>query len=95
MTTRFPNIYKVCLEQGIDITKDMIPVAPAAHYMIGGVRTDHSGSTNVNGLFACGETACTGVHGANRLASNSFLEALVFGRRIVNKTIGVITRLRI
>ncbi len=88
VTTRFPNIYKVCLEQGIDITKDLIPVAPAAHYMIGGVRADHSGATNINGLFACGETACTGVHGANRLASNSLLDALVFGRRIVNKTIG-------
>ena len=88
VTTRFPNIYKVCLEQGIDITKDLIPVAPAAHYMIGGVRADHSGATNLNGLFACGETACTGVHGANRLASNSLLDALVFGRRIVNKTIG-------
>jgi len=88
VTTRFPNIYKVCLEQGIDITKDLIPVAPAAHYMIGGVRADHSGATNISGLFACGETACTGVHGANRLASNSLLDALVFGRRIVNKTIG-------
>ena len=88
VTTRFPNIYRVCLQQGIDITKEMIPVAPAAHYMIGGVRTNHWGATNINGLYACGETACTGLHGANRLASNSLQEALVFGRRIVRHTIG-------
>jgi L-aspartate oxidase len=88
VTTRFPNIYRVCLQQGIDITKEMIPVAPAAHYMIGGVRTNHWGTTNIAGLYACGETACTGLHGANRLASNSLQEALVFGRRIVRHTIG-------
>jgi L-aspartate oxidase len=88
ITTRFPNIYRVCLQQGIDITKDMIPVAPAAHYMIGGVRTNHWGATNISGLYACGETACTGLHGANRLASNSLQEALVFGRRIVRHTVG-------
>jgi L-aspartate oxidase len=88
VTTRFPNIYQVCLKQGIDITREMIPVAPAAHYMIGGVKTDHWGATNIAGLYACGETACTGVHGANRLASNSLLDALVFGRRIVSRTIG-------
>ncbi len=88
VTTRFPNIYRVCLQQGIDINKEMIPVAPAAHYMIGGVRTNHWGATNINGLYACGETACTGLHGANRLASNSLQEALVFGRRIVRHTIG-------
>ena len=88
ITTRFPNIYRVCLQQGIDITKDLIPVAPAAHYMIGGVRTNHWGATNITGLYACGETACTGLHGANRLASNSLQEALVFGRRIIRHTVG-------
>jgi L-aspartate oxidase len=88
ITTRFPNIYRVCLQQGIDITKDLIPVAPAAHYMIGGVRTNHWGATNITGLYACGETACTGLHGANRLASNSLQEALVFGRRIIRHSVG-------
>ena len=88
VTTRFPNIFRVCLAQGIDITKELIPVAPAAHYTIGGIKTDHWGATNVSGLFACGETACTGVHGANRLASNSLLEALVFSRRIISRAIG-------
>jgi L-aspartate oxidase len=86
--TRFPNIYHVCLEHGIDITRELIPVAPAAHYMIGGVKTDHWGGTNVAGLFASGETACPGVHGANRLASNSLLDAIVFSRRIVDRTAG-------
>ena len=88
VTTRFPNIYRVCLEQRIDITKELIPVAPAAHYTIGGVKIDHWGGTNIAGLFACGETACAGVHGANRLASNSLLDALVFGRRIIDRTVG-------
>lgn len=78
---RFPTAYKACLEYGIDISKDMIPVSPAAHFMIGGVQTDIWGRTTVKGLFAAGEVACTGVHGANRLASNSLLEGLVFGRR--------------
>jgi len=85
-TTRFPHIYRFCLDHGLDITRDLIPVAPAAHYMIGGVKTDNWGETNIAGLFAVGETACTGVHGANRLASNSLIEALVFGRRIIEKT---------
>ncbi|MFZ5825933.1 MAG: L-aspartate oxidase [Bacillota bacterium] len=81
---RFPTIYAACLKRSIDITQDLIPVAPAAHYIMGGVKTDHDGRTNVEGLYACGEVACTGIHGANRLASNSLLEGLVFGRRIAN-----------
>lgn len=79
---RFPRISAECLRRGIDITRDPIPVAPAAHYMMGGVRVDLWGRTLVPGLYACGEAACTGIHGANRLASNSLLEGLVFGRRI-------------
>lgn len=82
---RFPNIFKTCLEYGIDMSKDYIPVAPAEHYCMGGIRTDVDGQTNIDGLFACGEVACTGIHGANRLASNSLLEGLVFGRKIARK----------
>jgi L-aspartate oxidase len=85
VTTRFPNIYKYCYDRGLDITKGLIPVAPAAHYMIGGVKTNTWGETNINGLFATGEVACTGVHGANRLASNSMLEVLVFSKRIIER----------
>ncbi|MCL2201823.1 MAG: L-aspartate oxidase [Oscillospiraceae bacterium] len=81
LKTRFPTIYKVCLSQGINIAKDKIPVCPVQHYMMGGIETDIDGRTNIPGLFACGEAANTGVHGANRLASNSMLECLVFGRR--------------
>lgn len=79
---RFPNIYKTCLSYGIDMAKDMIPVAPAEHYCMGGIRADVAGKTNIKGFFTCGESACNGIHGANRLASNSLLEGLVFGRMI-------------
>jgi L-aspartate oxidase len=78
---RFPTIADMCRRVGIDIACDLIPVGPAAHYMMGGIDTDEWGRTSVPGLFAAGETACTGVHGANRLASNSLLEGLVFGAR--------------
>lgn len=84
---RFPNIYKTCLKHGIDMTKDWVPVAPAAHYMMGGIRADLYGVTSLPGLYACGEVACNGVHGANRLASNSLLDGLVYGYRIVEKAI--------
>ncbi len=80
---RFSNIYREVLKFGIDMTKTPVPVAPAAHFMIGGIRTGLSGETNINRLYAVGETASTGVHGANRLASNSLLECLVFGNRLV------------
>lgn len=81
--TRFPTIWESCLSHGIDPTYDLIPVAPAQHYASGGVRTDLDGRASIKGLYAAGEVACTGVHGANRLASNSLLEGLVFPERIV------------
>ncbi len=84
---RFPTIYNECLKYGLDISKEAIPVAPAAHYTMGGVKTDIYAKTNIGGLFAAGEAACNGVHGANRLASNSILEGLVFGKRAAKSAI--------
>ena len=78
---RFPNIFEACVEEGYDITKDKVPVTPGQHYMMGGIKTDINGRTSMAHLFAVGETACNGVHGKNRLASNSLLESLVFSKR--------------
>ena len=84
----FPNIYQHCLEEGYDVTKECIPVVPAQHYFMGGVWVDSDSKTSMEHLYAVGETSCNGVHGANRLASNSLLESLVFAKRAANKISG-------
>src|SRR5687768_10410967 len=94
LRSRFPNIYAQCQRYGIDITSEPIPVVPAAHYMCGGVTSDLHGRSSLPGLWVVGETACTGLHGANRLASNSLLEGLVFARRAADKLESTIHELR-
>lgn len=92
---RFPTIYNQCLLYGIDMSKDYVPVKPVQHYSIGGIKVDMFGRTNINGLYACGECSNTGVHGANRLASNSLLECVVFGKKIsedINNSVEIATK---
>ena len=87
--THFPNIYNHCLEEGYDVTKEPIPVVPSQHYFMGGIDVDHSSKTSMDRLYAVGETACNGVHGRNRLASNSLLESLVFAKRAAENIIEI------
>ena len=90
LKSRFSTIYNKCLERGTDITKEPIKVSPAQHYFMGGIKVGLNGETSMDNLYAVGETACTGIHGANRLASNSLLEGLVFSKRaadVINSTI--------
>ncbi len=89
---RFPNIYRTCVENGHDFVSGLIPVSPAAHFMMGGIKTNTQGETGVYGLYACGEASCNGVHGANRLASNSLLDGLVFGQRIIDASQSMVYR---
>jgi len=87
VAVRFPSIHRTCLQHGIDMTRDRVPIAPAAHYVIGGVRTDVHGASSLPSLYACGEVAYSGVHGANRLASNSLLESVVFAHRAAERAL--------
>jgi L-aspartate oxidase len=87
----FPTIYQHCLEKGIDITKDMIPIVPASHYLCGGIVVDMNGKSSINHLYAAGECTCSGLHGANRLASNSLLEGIVYAKKIVEATLPAIS----
>ncbi|QGU00505.1 L-aspartate oxidase [Candidatus Syntrophocurvum alkaliphilum] len=95
VTKRFPNIYENCLQNNIDITKNLVPVSPAAHYTMGGIQTNTKAETNLYSLYACGEVACVGVHGANRLASNSLLEGIVFGQKIIDNVEEILYRRKI
>lgn len=95
ITHRFPNIYKRCREEGYDLSKESIPITPAQHYFMGGVKTDTRAQTSCENLYAIGETGCNGVHGANRLASNSLLESLVFAKRAVQKILEEIDGIKI
>jgi L-aspartate oxidase len=92
LETDFPQVIRTCLAAGYDPRRDVLPVAPAAHYHMGGVAVDTRGRTSIERLWACGEVACTGAHGANRLASNSLLEALVYGARVAHDVRSAVTR---
>ncbi len=93
--SHFPNIYEKCLSIGIDITKDWIPVTPAAHYCCGGVKVSTDGETSIRRLYALGETSCTGLHGANRLASNSLIEAVVYADQAARHAVAQLDRVTI